>query len=365
MLRTPLFAAGSALLLGACASAPVAPPPPAFDVRADPVAQSAQFITPVNAGDRGAGQQVALTACNVVFGIKTGANAQTQAGMFESTSGRVDAKVSQVYLLEGVSDARMQAITDRICARAGEQLAAAGMQVMPHAKLAATPQYQALTEKGRAAPVEWSVGKADYKVFAPSGWTVFDQRFDGTARGIANIFGAATRSNPASLESRLVHELGVNGVHLDILVDFASLSSSDQQNKGMLSRLAGADEASVETTLALSVTGMLKLVTPEVINCHKLGCDTLEQRWPMYKSARPLVATETFYSELRDAESTAGKVAEGVANVLGFLAAAAGGSGSSVSMSKWAVAADADAYAAIAEQYASGFVAMAAVAAQP
>ena len=181
----PLSTLLLASLLGACASTP--PPPPAFDPSADVAGQAASFIQPVNADKRGNSRRVALTACNVVFGIKTSASASTQAGMFESNQGRVDAKISEVYLLQGVSDAQLQGITDRVCAQAEQQLARSGLDVMSHRELAATAEYQALTAKGRPGPVEWSVNKSDYKVFAPSGWTVFDQRFDGTGRGIANI----------------------------------------------------------------------------------------------------------------------------------------------------------------------------------
>ena len=359
----PLSTLLLASLLGACASTP--PPPPAFDPSADVAGQAASFIQPVNADKRGNSRRAALTACNVVFGIKTSASASTQAGMFESNQGRVDAKISEVYLLQGVSDAQLQGITDRVCAQAEQQLARSGLDVMSHRELAATAEYQALTAKGRPGPVEWSVNKSDYKVFAPSGWTVFDQRFDGTGRGIANIFKQATRNNPDALEGKLVNALGVTGVHVDILIDFASLKSGDEDNKGFLARMAGNDEAKLESSVELSVTGMLKLVTPETVNCHKLGCDTYHTMWPAYKSSRPLLAGSNFYTDVVDAESTAGKVAEGFATALGWLTAMAGGSGSKYNLSKWAVQADPARYASLAEQYSQHFVTMAAKSATP
>lgn len=360
-LLTPLLLTS---LLAACASTPP-PPPPAFDPTADVAGQAASFIEPVNTERRGNSRRVALTACNVVFGVKTSGSAKTQAGMFESTEGRVDAKVSEVFLLQGVSDQQLQAITDRVCAGAERQLARSGLDLMSHRELAATAEYQALSAKGRPGPVEWSVNKADYKVFAPSGWTVFDQRFDGAGRGIANIFKQATRNNPDALEGKLVNALGVTGVHVDILVDFASLKSGDEDNKGFLARMAGNDEAKLESQVELSISGMMKLVTPESVNCHKLGCDTINTFWPAYKSSRPLLAGSNFYTEIVDAETTAGKVAEGLATAVGWITALAGGSGSKYNLSKWAVQADPARYAALAEQYSQHFVTMAAKSATP
>ena len=172
------------------------------------------------------------------------------------------------------------------------------------------------------------MAKSEYKVFAPTGRTVFDQRFDSGAKGIANIFKAATRSNPDALEGKLVNELGITGAHVDYIVDFASVAGRDD-SKGFLGRMAGQDQAEVTSTVELAISGSLKLVTPESINCHKLGCDTNNAIWPAYQSKRPLIAQGKFHNGLRDAQSTANKIGEGIANVVGFLAAMSGGSGSS------------------------------------
>ena len=354
----------AALLVGCAAGSADKPPPPPYNPTADSRSQSAEFIAANNEKKRGSSNKLALTSCNVVFGVRTGGNSSTHSGMFEPTAGTLQAKIVQWYELEGVSDAQMQSITDRICADAEQQLQQAGFELMPQAQLMATSQYQELAAKGRPGPVEWEVAKSEYKVFAPTGRTVFDQRFDSGAKGIANIFKAATRSNPDALEGKLVNELGITGAHVDYIVDFASVAGRDD-SKGFLGRMAGQDQAEVTSTVELAISGSLKLVTPESINCHKLGCDTYHTMWPAYKSSRPLLAGSNFYTDVVDAESTAGKVAEGFATALGWLTAMAGGSGAKYNLSKWAVQADPARYASLAEQYSQHFVTMAAKSATP
>ncbi len=355
------------VLLSGCASTPSAPPP-AFNPALDAASQVPSFIQSANTKTRGDSTRVALTSCVVAFGTKTSGFAQTKAGTFayqDPDKARVEAKVSTLYQLEGLSDAQLQSITDAICARAEQQLVAAGMDVMPHAALAATPEYQALAAKGRQAPVEWSLGKSDYRVFVPTGWTLFDQRFDGTARGIRNIFAQASRSNPQAMEAKLVNQLGVTGVHLDLMVDFANVSSSDEQYTGFVGRNVGRDEASLSTAVKLASTGMLKLVTPESINCHKLGCDTIATAWPVYQSSRPLVSSDPFYTAMTDAQSAGSKVAEGLASAIGVLTALTGGTGGTYDRTEWAVQADPAAYQDIATRYAGHFVDMAVLAQKP
>ncbi|WP_348676003.1 hypothetical protein [uncultured Abyssibacter sp.] len=354
----------SVALLSACASTPSAPPP-AYNPAMGAEAQAAEFIKAGNTKTRGGSQRVALTSCVVAFGTKTSGYATTKEGTFaydDPDKVRVEAKVSTLYKLEGIDEARLQSITDTVCARAEQQLVAAGMDVMPHAELARTAQYQALAAKGRSTPVDWSLGKSDYQVYVPTGWTLFDQRFDGTGRTLKNIFGQASRSNPQALEAKLVNELGVTGVHLDIMIDFADVASSDENYTGFVGRNVGRDSASVDATVKLASTGMLKMITPEAINCHKLGCDTIMTSWPTYQSTRPLVSSEPFYTDMYDAQSTGSKVAEGLASAIGVLTAFTGGKGGSYDHSEWGVVADADAYTDISTRYAAHFVDLATIA---
>lgn len=356
-----------ASLLAACASTPPAPPPE-YNPGLGANAQVDEFVQAANEKKRGRSDRVALTSCVVAFGTRTSGYASTKEGTFayqDPDKLRVEAKVSTLYQLQGIDPGRLQQITDRVCAQAEQQLAASGLRVMPHAELARTRQYQDLAAKGRAAPVNWSLGKSDYSVYTPTGWTLFDQRFDGAAGTLKNIFGAATRKSPESLEAKMVNELGVSGVHLDIMIDFASVSSSDANYTGFIGRNVGRDEASVTTAVKLAATGMLKIVTPESINCHKLGCDTIMNSWATYKSRRPLVSSEPFYTGLQDIQSTGSKVAEGFASVLGVATALLGGSGGSYDHTEWGVQADPDAYTDIATRYAAHFVELAAISQRP
>ncbi len=364
---TAAISFASAILVAACASTPP-PPPPEFNPGLGANAQVKEFVQAANAKKRGKSERVALTSCVVAFGTKTSGFAQTKEGTFayqDPDKVRVEAKVSTLYELQGMTTERLQAITDTVCSRAEQQLAASGLNVMSHAELARTTQYQALAAKGRATPVAWSLGKSDYTVYTPTGWTLFDQRFDGTGRTLKNIFGSASRSSPESLEAKMVNELGVSGVHLDIMIDFANVSSSDANYTGFVGRNVGRDEAKVTTSVKLASTGMLKIITPESINCHKLGCDTMMNGWATYASKRPLVSSEPFYTGMVDIQSTGSKVAEGFASVLGVATALFGGSGGSYDHTEWGVQADPNAYTDIATRYAAHFVELAAISQRP
>lgn len=63
---------------------------------------------------------LAITGCNVLFATRTSASASTGSGMFGEVGNtiRSEAKISQIYTLEGVSDVDMQALADGICANA-------------------------------------------------------------------------------------------------------------------------------------------------------------------------------------------------------------------------------------------------------
>jgi len=114
------------VLLSGCASTPSAPPP-AFNPALDAASQVPSFIQSANTKTRGDSTRVALTSCVVAFGTKTSGFAQTKAGTFayqDPDKARVEAKVSTLYQLEGLSDAQLQSITDAICARAEQQLVA-------------------------------------------------------------------------------------------------------------------------------------------------------------------------------------------------------------------------------------------------
>src|SRR5690606_30256985 len=56
---------------------------------------------------------LANTACLVAFGVGNGAASAARPGLFSSSG---SARVSTIYRLQGIDDARMQRITDELCA---------------------------------------------------------------------------------------------------------------------------------------------------------------------------------------------------------------------------------------------------------
>ncbi|HEX4872604.1 MAG TPA: hypothetical protein VFV27_09845 [Nevskiaceae bacterium] len=349
----PLGLSLLALALAGCAGSGAAPEAPRYNRSAGTAAQASQFVTAQHLAGA-APQKVGITACNVLFATRTGASAATSAGLFNTSSNRVEAKVSSWYYLQNLDDAAMQALTERICDGAEQRLSAQGLSVVPRAQLAASAELAPLLAKGEAAPYEWKdpASKTEYRIFAPGGLTV-----QGFGNALGNAFAIAGGDSPAQLEFLAGRAGGYTPVQLSVVVDFASVSGDGQRALG---GLADKNSAEVQASVALSVSGSLKLMSPGLFECMpRLGkeyCYQKSQQIPQVVSQRPLVAEETFYSEIADIQSTAEKVGEGVANVIGLL-----GGGLSFSQSKNGVKVIPEVYTGTAERYALDFVEMAAL----
>ena len=122
-----LSVSGAMVLVTACASSPEAPP--RFDVAASLESQIDTFVYADKATRKRmkSVNTLALTGCNVLFATRTRASASTGSGMFGEVGNTVrsEAKISQIYTLEGLTDADMQAMAASVpmprpacCARA-------------------------------------------------------------------------------------------------------------------------------------------------------------------------------------------------------------------------------------------------------
>src|SRR5690606_6808057 len=112
-----------------------------------------------------------------------------------SNDNRVEAKVSVYYTLVGITEKDMQNMTDAICANAETKLKNAGYTLVPKAELDKNEAIVELRKSGRKSPFEYksasSGSHSRYLVFAPSGHTVFDERYIGTTAGLGQAFKAA------------------------------------------------------------------------------------------------------------------------------------------------------------------------------
>lgn len=326
--------AGLGAFLASCAA--TAPKAPVFDPAGDARAQAATFI-----GDNGKTKymkgikKVAVTGCNVLFAENSAATAGTEGGLFSSAGNvvRSEAKVTVLYSMEGLSDADMQRMTNQICADAEKRLANAGFDVLPVSALAKNEAFQQLLAAGKASPFNYKTptkgSRTTYKVFAPTGYTVYDARYIGVVGGLGQAFKAAGGSSAAQLETRIMKQLDVSSVNVNVLVDFAQLQSDGAQ-KGY--RLASKNSAEVKHGVNLGITGQIDFKPSNEMKCWKrFGKDEcmLNVVPPVFSSKQAITTSEPFYKAVVNATTTGDKAAAAFTKGLSMLAAASGISGSS------------------------------------
>lgn len=363
-MKLSLLAASlsAATLLAGCASTP---PPPTFNPADAATAQAATFIgTNKQARYMADVKKVALTGCNVMFADRSSASASTGAGLFgdpaSSSTRRVDEKIVVVYTMVGLDDAVMQKMTDDICADAERRMTEAGLDVVPRSELAKNEHYQKLLEAGRKSPYEFKVGGSTYKVFSVTGSSIFDQRYIGAGSNLKQAFKSVGGDSAAQLETRMMNELGIDSVQMNMLVDFAQVSS-DGQARGF--QLANKNSAKVEGKVQLAISGDVKVQPHSELKCWKaLGgrtdCMMKNNRSPVFFTKAPVLAEEPFYKDVRNATRTSDKVSAGLTKALATFSALGGVSSSSTSVTRWEVDVEPQQFARISRQYMDGFMDM-------
>lgn len=358
----PVVGTAALGLLSACASAP-APP---FDPNGSLQAQAAQFMEVSKKGKVSGLRKLALTSCTVSFGTETGASASTRPGLGEDRSKRGEVSVSHLYLMQGVSEAQLQDLTNRLCSEASARITAAGYELVDPT---AVPEYRRLHDSGQKPPYTMKQPNGTvYTVFTPPGQTVIDTTFMSKLGAVGNLFKTVAGNGPANNEALLIDAMQVPAVHVNLLVDFAATKSSDR--KGMLAAIAGSDSAKVESRLGLAVSGFVSFYTADDLHCIKslsVPCSMPNpQGTPRVIAKQPIESGAPFYTEIRDAESTGEKAGELAYNIFAGLtqlaAATAGGtSAGMVSVRKDGVLVDYPAYDKATRELSGHFVDMALV----
>ncbi|HEY0974877.1 MAG TPA: hypothetical protein VGE57_10325 [Solimonas sp.] len=358
-------AAATGTLLAGCASTPAAPP--TFDPQASAKAQAATFI-----GDNGKTKhlsgvkKVAVTGCNVLFAETSSAHAGTSGGIFSEVGNtvRAEAKVSVLYTLNGVSDAQMQVFANEICADAENRLKSAGFDIVPTAELLANDSFKALLGSGKASPLEFKApgkgSKTTYKVFAPTGYTVYDPRYIGVGGGLAQAFKAAGGNSTWQHEGRVMQQLGASAVNISIVVDFAQLQSSGQARA---MSLASQDTAEVKHGVNLGISGQIEFKPADQLKCWerfgKQECMLNANTSPIFTSKNPVTTSERFYKEVVDTTTTGDKVTAGFTKALSVLSAMGGVGGvASHDITRYSVEVDAAQFAKVSRDGANGFLDM-------
>jgi len=355
-----IAALSTAAFLAGCASTP--PPPPTFNPADSAATQAATFVGANKpAKNMQKVKKVALTACNVMFADKSSASASTGAGLFgDPSSGstrRVDERVIVVYSMTGLDESVMQKMTDDICNDAEKRMASSGLEVVPRTELAKNENYQKMLEAGRKSPYEFKIGQNTYKVFSASGSSIFDERYIGTVSGLGQAFKSAGGGSGIQLETRMMNELGIDSVQMNMLVDFAQVQSDGHAG------LANKNRAKVEGKVQLAVSGDIKVQPVSELKCWKaLGgrtdCMMKNNASPVFFTKTPVLAEEQFYKQVRDATTTGDKVASGVTKGLAMLSAMGGVSSSSTSVTRYEVDVEPTQFAKIGRKYMDGFMDM-------
>ncbi len=362
--KKKMLVPASAMLLAACASTPKTP---VFDANASAQAQAAHFIADNGKTKYMSGvKKVAVLGCNVLFAETSSASASTGEGIFGYTpkdKARVEAKTSVLYTMAGISDADMQRMTNSICADAENRLKTAGLDVTPTSELMKNEAFQQLLAAGKASPFNYKApgkgSKTNYKIFAPNGYTVYDLRYLGSIGGLGQAFKAAGGNSAAQLETRVMKQLDVSAVTINIMIDFAKLESDGMHRAGSLTN---KDNATVKHGVSLGITGLVDIKPVKELKCWKrFGKDEcmLNVVAPTFNSKNAVTTNEQFYKAIVNTTTTADKATGMLTTGLATLSALGGvGGGSSVNITRYRVDVDAEQFEKLSRKSINGFMDM-------
>lgn len=328
------------------------------------VAEAAQWLK-ADKVKKGAGiDRLAITSCNVLFGIETSADAETQRG-FGDTSQRMEARVYAKYSLLGMSPEALQTLAEQICDDSRQSFATAGYTVLPASEVSANPEFVRLHAKGKPVPYAYEHAGSKYINHAPPGEQVIDPVYLNRMHGLGAAFGSMSTDGPLFIEGSLLNNLSASSAHINIMVDFAKPESSNA--RGLLGKLAGSDTASVNAGLQLSVSGFVTLHPLSNIECNNGLCVGFSDasRIPRFATKLPMRSEINPVQELRDLQSKAEKSGELAVNVLGGLMALAGQGGGSANITHQGVVVEPAIYSAEVRRLAQQLVGGAAVLSRP
>ena len=360
MKRTTFCLAALACSLAAQAQAPIS-------VSASDAKEVLKATKPENARSI---NKLAITSCNVLFGIETSANSETQAGFGEPSQGRVDARVYSTYQLMGVDAAAMQAMTEAICADAEAQLASQ-YTVIPAAELAANPTFQKMHAEGKPTPFDLDRGDAKYAVYAPKGQSIVDLMYQNSMQSTSGklaMLGAIAKTistgGSEADEGVLLNELGASGARINVMVDFAKQKSN--KVKGFLGKMTGNDTAKVDTKLQLSISGFVRMTPNDKLQTYAGGKVLMSgDEFVRFTTSKPLIADSNAVLAVRDIQSGGSKAGEVGANILAGAMALSGISTSTTSIERNGVDVDPALYATEVRALSQKLVAMAGALAKP
>ena len=343
---------------------------PAYDANGSAASQAGTFIAAENEKYMKGVEKIGVLSCNVMFGVNSAASASTSGGFRSDamratgTTRRSDVKVTVTYAAKGVDETEMQRLANQACDNAEQQLGDAGFQVVPHQILKANSHYQAMHAEGRESPFEYKgAGGTRYLVMGREGETISDPRYIGTASGFGQAFKAAAGSSAQQHEGRLIKDLGLTGVNINILSDCAKLESDGHKS---FAGLSNKDSAKVDATIQLTARGDVRFQPVAQQKCWsrfgKEECMIKTNHMPVFSTSNALATPNAFYSSIEDVTTTTDKLTSGLTKTLGFLGAMGGTSNSTArGITRYQVNLIPASYDAETQSLAQGLVGMVAV----
>lgn len=354
------------------AAAAEAPVPAAAPAEAAPVApellpsrdEAAKFMKAEKTKPSANVKRVAITSCNVLFGMKTGANAQTQRG-FGDSSQRMESNVSVTYELRGIEPSALQALTEQVCTDVATTLTAAGYAVVPAAEVAAQSEFVKLHTSGKPTPYAYERAGTAYQTFAPAGQQIVDNTYLARTDSVLAGFKAMSTDGPMFIEARLAKALDASPVHVSVLIDFASAQGNTA--KGFFGRMAGNDTAKVEAKLVMSAAGFMTMIPADRIDCSSGFCQGANDASLVARvtNKEALIGNASAVKEIFDAQTKLQKADELGGKLISGLAALSGINTTMTDIQRNGVSVDPEAYASEARRLARQFTGMAAVMIKP
>ncbi|EWH10151.1 hypothetical protein DS2_09402 [Catenovulum agarivorans DS-2] len=310
---------------------------PDYNPATNAAAQADSFIYAENEEYMKGVNKIGVMSCNVMFGMTSSASASTSGGFragatrATGTVSRSDVKISVTYTASGLEETELQRLADQACENAELELSNAGFELVPHSKIKTNKYYQELHAGGQASPFEFK-GKGDtrYLVLGRNGETISDPRYISTASGFSQVFKSIGGDSSEQIEDFLMKDLGMTGVNINLLIDFASLQSDGDKS---FAGLSNKDTAKVDASIQLAVSGDIRFQPITQQKCWsewgKEKCMVKPSHQPVFGSKRDVASSTIFYESIEDATTTADKVTSGLTKTLGFLSAL-GGTSSSV-----------------------------------
>ena len=305
-------------------------------------------------------RRVAITSCNVLFGMVTGADAQTQRG-FGDSSQRMESRVKVSYELRGLDPPALQALTEAVCTDISATLTAAGYTVLPAAEIAAHPEFTKLHAAGKPTPYAYERGGTAYQTYAPAGQQIVDNTYLGRADSVFAGFKAMSTDGPMFIEARLAKALDASPVHVSVLIDFASAQGNTA--KGFFGRMAGNDSATVDAKLVMSAAGFMTMIPADRIDCSSGFCQGANDANLVARitNKEALIGNASAVKDIFDAQTQLQKADELGGKLISGLAALSGINTTMTDIQRNGVNVDPDAYASEARRLARQFTGMAAV----